>query len=283
VAEIRESEVVAGGVRSPLLEAGPEEAAEGAVFLHGNPGSRLDWEDLVARVGEFGHAVAFDMPGFGQSRAPRGFDFSPEGYAEFIASALGRLGVQRAHFVVHDVGGIFTWPLALEHPGLIGSVVAMNTGMLDGRRWHRAARMWRRPVIGELVQLLTTRKRFQNGLTASGAMPLPEDFLERMYQDYDRDTRRSILKLYRAMDVPYPASSSWKTALASLDPPALIAWGEQDRFVPPRAIERIKAALPGAEVAMLPDSGHFPFADDPESTASLVIPFLRERLAGVPA
>jgi pimeloyl-ACP methyl ester carboxylesterase len=283
LAEIRDGEVVVDGVRSPLLEAGTRDAAEGAVLLHGNPGSRLDWEDLVARVGEFGRAVAFDMAGFGQSRAPRGFDFSPEGYAEFIDGGLAQLGIQRAHFVVHDVGGIFTWPLALEHPALIGSVVAINTGMLDGRRWHRAARMWRRPVIGELVQLLTTRKRFEEGLTANGTRPLPERFVERMWRDYDRGTRRTVLKLYRAMDVPYPASSSWKTALASLDPPALIAWGEQDRFVPPRAIERIKAALPSAKVAMLPDSGHFPFADDPEGTASRVIPFLRERLAGAPA
>ncbi|MEK6278258.1 MAG: alpha/beta hydrolase [Actinomycetota bacterium] len=278
MAEIGTGEVVVDGIRSPLVQAGPGEAGEAAVFLHGNPGSSRDWEDLIARTGEVGRAVAFDMPGFGQSQAPRSFDFSPEGYARFIDAALAQLGVQRAHFVVHDVGGIFTWPLALEHPGLIGSVVAMNTGLLDGRRWHRVARMWRRPLLGELVQLLTTRKRFEDGLTADGAMPLPEAFLERMWRDYDRATRRTVLKLYRTMDPPYPASDSWKGALASLDPPALIVWGERDRFVPPKAIERIKTALPGAQVVVLPGSGHFPFADDPEGTAGAIVPFLRSRL-----
>jgi pimeloyl-ACP methyl ester carboxylesterase len=279
VAEIRSGEVVLDGVRSPLIEAGPGEATEAAVFQHGNPGSSRDWEDLVARTGEFGRAVAFDMPGFGQSKAPRSFDFSPEGYARFVDASLAQLGIQRAHFVVHDVGGIFTWPLAVEHPRLVGSVVAMNTGILDGKRWHKVARMWRRPLVGELVQLLTSRRRFERGLTADGAMPLPEQFVERMWRDYDRGTRRTVLKLYRTMDPPYPASDAWKSALSSLDPPALIAWGERDRFVPPKAIERIGAALPSAEVVVLPGSGHFPFADDPEGTAAAVVPFLRRRLA----
>lgn len=276
--EIREGEVAVDEVRSPLIDAGPAGSADAAAFVHGNPGSRLDWEDLVGRAGDFGRAVAFDMPGFGDCRAPRDFDFSPEGYAAFLDASLARLGIRRAHFVVHDVGGIFTWPLALLRPELVGSVVAMNTGMLDGKRWHKAARLWRRPLIGELVQLLITRRRFERGLTADGTMPLPAEFVERMYNDYDRDTRRSILKLYRTMDVPYPASGSWKSALATLDPPALITWGERDRFVPPKAIERIRAALPSAEVVILPDSGHFPFADDPEGTAAAVIPFLRRQL-----
>jgi pimeloyl-ACP methyl ester carboxylesterase len=278
VARIRTGEVVVEGIRSPLIEAGPGRAAEAVLFVHGNPGSRMDWANLVGRVGDFGRAVAFDMPGFGHSHGSRGFDFSPEGYAEFLDASLAQLGIRRAHFVVHDLGGIFTWPLALERPALIGSVVAMNTGMLDGRRWHRAARMWRRPVLGELVQLLTTRKRFETALTADGAVPLPDDFVERMYHDYDRATRNTVLKLYRAMDVPYPAASSWKSALASLNPPALIVWGERDRFVPPKTIERVRAALPSAEVAVLPDSGHFPFADAPEETAAAVVPFLQRQL-----
>jgi pimeloyl-ACP methyl ester carboxylesterase len=278
MAEVRTGEVVVDGVRSPLIEAGPADPGEAAVFLHGNPGSSRDWEDLSARTGEFGRSVAFDLPGFGQAQTPRSFDFSPEGYAGFIDASLARLGIQRAHFVVHDVGGIFTWPLALENAALFGSVVAFNTGMLDGKRWHRVARMWRRPVVGELVQLLTTRRRFEDGLTANGAMPLPEEFLERMWRDYDWATRRAVLKLYRTMDPPYPASDSWKRALSSLDPPSLIVWGELDRFVPAKAIERIKSALPSAQVMMLPDSGHFPFADDPQGTAAAVEPFLRGQL-----
>jgi pimeloyl-ACP methyl ester carboxylesterase len=277
VAEVREREIELAGLRSPAIESGPE-AAEAAVFVHGNPGSSADWKDLAGRVGEFARALAFDLPGFGGCRAPRDFDFRPEGFGEFIGAALDRLGVERAHMVVHDLGGPFTWPLVAARPELVSSVVMINTGMLSGRRWHTMARLWRRPLVGEAVQLATPRRLFERGLRSGDARPLPDEFVRRMGRDYDRHTRRAVLGIYRAADVPYPAASRWRAAISELDLPALIVWGEKDPFVPERAIEHLRAAFPSAEVVRLPASGHFPFADDPDGTAAAAVPFLQAQL-----
>lgn len=50
---VRWNSLTISGVRSPLIESGPPNDPEAVVFCHGNPGSRLDWEDLVSRSGEF--------------------------------------------------------------------------------------------------------------------------------------------------------------------------------------------------------------------------------------
>jgi pimeloyl-ACP methyl ester carboxylesterase len=277
-AAVGESELTVAGVRSPLLEAGPEGASEAVVFLHGNPGSSEDWRELAGRVGEFVRAVAFDLPGFGGCDRPGGFDCSVESYGEWIGRALGELGVERAHLVVHDFGGPFGFAWAERDPDALASLVAFNTGMLTGRRWHFWARTWRRPVIGELTMLWIPRGRFEKALSAGAAKPLPDDFLERMYRDYDRTTRTTVLKLYRAADVPHPAGRRWIEAFSGREIPALFVWGDRDPFVLENAVEHLRSAFPAAEVAHLPDSAHFPFADDPEGTAAAVIPFLRERL-----
>ena len=277
VAQVREREIELAGTRSPAIESGPA-AAEAAVFVHGNPGSSADWRDLAGRVGEFSRALALDMPGFGGCRAPRDFDFRPEGFSEFLGDALDLLGVERAHIVVHDLGGPFSWPLITARPELVSSVAMINTGMLSGRRWHTMARLWRTPLVGEAVQLATPRRLFMRGLQAGDGRPLPDEFVDRMGRDYDRHTRRAVLAIYRAADVPYPAASRWRATLASLDLPSLIVWGEKDPFVPPRAIEHLRSAFPSAEVVRLSGSGHFPFADDPEGTAAAVVPFLQAQL-----
>ncbi|MEA2550838.1 MAG: NADH:flavin oxidoreductase / oxidase family [Actinomycetota bacterium] len=49
------------------------------------------------------------------------------------------------------------------------------------------------------------------------------------------------------------------------------AWGHFER----RFAERHREAFPNAEFISLPDSGHFAPADDPESVARAVIPFLQ--------
>jgi pimeloyl-ACP methyl ester carboxylesterase len=279
---LQTGEVSVDGVNSPLIEAGPSDASEAVVFLHGNPGSSRDFEDLIGRVGEFGRALAFDLPGFGKADKPRDFDYTIEGYASFIDGVLGNLGVERAHLVVHDFGGAFGFCWAAGHPDALASAVMFNTGTWAHGRWHRAARLWRRPLIGELVMAITNRRSWRRALNAGPAMP--EAFVDRMYDDFDRGTRRAVLRLYRATDLPYPAAAGWAGALAELDRPALIVWGAKDPFLGSRRVENLKGPFPSAEVTMLEDSGHFPFADDPEASADAVLPFLRARVAaGAPA
>jgi pimeloyl-ACP methyl ester carboxylesterase len=94
-----EISVVIDGVRSPLVEFGPPEANEAVVFVHGNPGSRRDWESLARGVSEFGRAAAMDMPGFGTADKPVDFDYSVPGYAGFLGKLLAERKVQRAHLV----------------------------------------------------------------------------------------------------------------------------------------------------------------------------------------
>jgi len=43
VREVETGEIAFEGVRSPLIQAGPAGDSEAVVFVHGNPGSRLDW------------------------------------------------------------------------------------------------------------------------------------------------------------------------------------------------------------------------------------------------
>jgi pimeloyl-ACP methyl ester carboxylesterase len=277
MAELQESEIAVDGVRSPLIQAGPADSSEAVVFLHGNPGSRLDWGDLVRAAGDFSRALAFDMPGFGQADKPRDFDSTVEGYAAFVAGALNQLGVERVHLVVHDFGGPFGICWAAEHPDALESAVVFNTGSMTNRRWHRMGKLWRTPGVGEAVMAVTNRRAWRRAMNA-GPRPLPPTFVDRMYEDFDRGTRRTVLRLYRATDLPYPSASGWVATLAELDRPALIVWGAKDPFVGPGRAEALKRAFPSAELIMLDDSGHFPFADDPGRTAAAVLPFLRAQL-----
>jgi pimeloyl-ACP methyl ester carboxylesterase len=273
MSEVSRGQVAVAGVRSPLIQAGRQEDTEAAVFLHGNPGSRLDWELLIGEVGQNGRALAFDMPGFGQADKPRRFDYSIEGYAEFIAGALQQLGVERAHLVVHDFGGAFGFCWAAQHPEALASAVMFNTGTWTHGSWHQAARLWRRPLVGELVMALTNRRTWHQRMSA-GPDPLPAEFIDRMYDDFDRGTRRAVLKLYRATPLPYPAAQGWVDALAALDRPALIIWGASDPFLSTRRVEDLREPFPSAEAKVLEGSGHFPYADDPDAAAAALIPFI---------
>ena len=272
---VARTRVEVAGARPRLLQAGPEDSPEAVVFVHGNPGSADDWEALIgAAAGAGKRALALDLPDFGETEAPPGFEHTVPGYAGFLAAALRRLGVERAHLAVHDFGGPIGLSWAAAHPDAVASVTLIDTGILPGYRWHTMARIWRTPVLGELFQATATRPAFRYLVNRGEPRGLPRPFLEQMYDHYDRRTRRAVLKLYRATDEPGAAGESLSAALAPRDIPALVIWGEADAYLPAAYAARQREAFPSADVHVLPCSGHWPFADAPETVERLLVEFL---------
>jgi pimeloyl-ACP methyl ester carboxylesterase len=263
------------GLRSRLLEAGPRDSDEAVVFVHGNPGSSQDWRDLVARTGEFARAVALDMPGFGRADKPADFDYTVPGYARFLGHALDELRIRRAHLVLHDFGGPWGLTWAAANPGALASAVLINTGALVGYRWHYLAKIWRTRGLGQAFMATTSRPAFGLLLRHGNPRGLPRAFVDRMYRDFDRATRRAVLRLYRA--TPAAELARPARALRDADVPALVVWGTHDPYIPSVQAERQHEAFPGAEVVLLDRSGHWPFADDPDAVAEVVVPFLRRQ------
>jgi pimeloyl-ACP methyl ester carboxylesterase len=269
------SSVAAGNTRSRLIQAGPSEAGEAVVFLHGNPGSADDWARLVGAVGGSGRrAVAFDLPDFGETVAPAGFEHTVPGYATFVQEALATLGIERVHLVLHDFGGPIGLVWAAMNADALASVTLIDTGILPGYHWHSLARIWRTPVIGEIFQATATRGAFRFLLNRNEPRGLPRDFVEAMYDHYDRRTRRAVLKLYRDTDDPGSAGEAFAELMAPRDIPALVIWGEHDAYLPASFAPRQRDAFPSAEVHVLAASGHFPHADAPETVERLLLEFL---------
>jgi pimeloyl-ACP methyl ester carboxylesterase len=264
------------GIRSPVLEAGPADSTEAVVFVHGNPGSSEDWRPLVGEAGQFARAIAIDLPGFGRADKPADFDHTVEGYATHLGKALERLGVDRAHLVLHDFGGLWGLAWAARDPDAFASAVLINTGILHGYRWHYLARIWQTPGVGEAFMAAATRPGFRLLLKHGNARGLPTDFIDRMYRDFDKGTKRAILRLYRASRDPRPLLDQLSASLRGLDRPVLVVWGARDPYVPVKHAHRQRDTFPEADVLILNESGHWPFVDDPVAMRWAVVPFLRK-------
>lgn len=274
----RARRIVVGGLSSPVIEAGPQDEREAVVFVHGNPGSSTDWTALVDATGELGRAVAVDMPGFGKADKPRDFDYQVSAYADFLQGALTELGIEWVHLVLHDFGGAFGLFWGLQHPQAWASVVLINVGIMPGYEWHTMARRWRTPVLGELTQAWIPRAGWRRAMQKANPKGLPAEFVDKMYDDYDHATRRAVLKLYRATPDPGSTAVELGTEMAELHKPALVIWGAKDPFIGVEFAERQREFFEVEDVAILQESGHWPFQDDPQRVVQTVLPFLGKQL-----
>lgn len=267
-------EISVHGVRSPYLHHGPEQASEAVVFVHGNPGPKEDWSVLMERLSPAVRAVAPDMPGYGAADRPRRFRYTVDGYAEHLAGFLGQLGIERAHLVLHDFGGAWGLRWMADHRERVGSLALVNAGLMPGYRWHGIARVLQTPILGELFQLTATRAGMKSFLDARNPKPLPDDYYDRVRAAADWGHKRAVLKLYRASKDVAALSEPLLARLAGLDIPVLVVWGAGDPFMPASFAQAQRELFPNAVIHVLEGAGHWPFIDDPEGVAALVVPFL---------
>jgi pimeloyl-ACP methyl ester carboxylesterase len=275
MSDIRTIAVTVNGVASPTLQAGDQTAREAVVFVHGNPGPKEDWLDLVDATGDFARAVAPDMPGYGAADKPKQFDYTASGYASHLSGILGQLGIERVHLVMHDFGGAWGLMWAVQHPDAFASATLINTGVLLDYRWHRLAKIWRTRGVGELFMATTNKKGFRMVIRHDNPR-LPSPQIERLYESSSGwPTKRAILKLYRA--TPATAMGALRDPLRQLDRPALVVFGTDDAYIPFEQADRQRESFPSATVTLLEGLGHWPFLEDPARVSERVIPFLRER------
>src|SRR3712207_377134 len=232
LAPVTEGVVTVAGVRSPYLTAGPADADEAVVFVHGNPGPAEDWRRLVARTGTFARAVAPDMPGFGGADEPERFVYTVDGCARHLAGLLDELGVRRAHLVLHDFGGMWGLHWAADHPDRFASATLVGIGVLRDYRWHSLARIWRTSGLGELFLRTSTLPASRLLLQRGTPRGLPWDVIERLHRSLkDAGTQRALLRLYRATDAAAVAEDLHRR-LGGTDRPELAGWGRYDPFPP---------------------------------------------------
>lgn len=258
-------EVSVRGVRSPVLTAGPPDGAEAVVFVHGNPGPADDWRDLLTRAGELGRAIAPDMPGYGRAGKPKHFSYPVDGYAGYPAALLDQLGITRAHIVAHDFGGPWALARAARHPGALASATLLNTGVAIDYRWHRYARIWRTPVLGEGFPGNGQPPGVPDAARPREPATGPRSNRPHLHVSRSWATKRAVLKLYRA--TPAATLAGPAAALRPLDRPALVIWGTRDAYLPCEQAERRRQAFPSAQVELLQGHGHWVMLENPERVA----------------
>jgi pimeloyl-ACP methyl ester carboxylesterase len=220
------------------------------LYVHGVPTNGALWEPFLERTG----GIAVDLPGFGRSTKRGDFDFTIEGYGRFLDRFAELVDLGPFRLCVQDWGALALAWAARRAERVERLVIIDAVPLLPGYRWHRVARAWRTPLLGEIAMGLTTKFAFKRGV--------PAPLVDLIWDHFDQGTQRAILRLYRASDPEVLAAAGAR--LGDLKAPALIAWGGRDPYLPAHFADAYAQALGGeAEVVHLPEAGHWPWLDEP--------------------
>jgi len=248
------------------------------LLVHGYPESSYMWRDILPALAGAGfHALAPDLPGYGDSDAGAG-----GGQWERHVEALERFRAQQeldtVALVVHDWGGLIGLRWACDHPGAVWSLVISDTGFFADGKWRGPGEVLRTEGQGEQFVDGLDRDGFA-GLLGSVSAGIGPDAVDEYFKAFaDEPRRRGQLELYRSGD--FEKLAPYQGRLAELGVPTLMLWGEDDFAAPVAGARRFEREIPGSEVVVLEGTGHFVVADAPDRYAEELVRFLRRARPG---
>lgn len=242
------------------------------VFLHGIGGDAESWRpQLDGFSGEY-RAIAWDMPGYGDSAPLDEMTFSA--LVESLAVLLDRLSVERAHLVGHSLGGMIAQAFALAHPERLRSLTLAGTSAAFGKRVDGGLDMsWRDSFVEQRLGPL------DRGASMAELAPKLVQGLVGDKPD-PKGVEQAILSMASVPEAGYRAavhcltSFDQQATLADIRTPTLLIAGEKDPAAPPRVMQRMADALPDARLQTIPGSGHLMHLERPAAFNHLLADFL---------
>ena len=263
------------------------------VLLHGWPGSRRDYAELVPRLEGEADLVLPDLRGFGDSDRHRGrpaADYAAPAQAASVRALVAELGLERPVLVGYDVGGRVAQAIAREAPAQIrGLVLSPPIPGIGDRVLSAGAQreFWyqpfhRLPLAEELLALGPPAVRaylrhFWSHWSAEG-WELPAEELERLVETYAAPGAFAASIAWYRSGAGAVESSLRETVPAPeerIAAPTIVLWGDEEPLFPLEWADRIDEFFADARLEKLAGVGHFTPLEAPDAVADGV----REMLA----
>jgi pimeloyl-ACP methyl ester carboxylesterase len=232
---------------------------EPLLFLHGADGL-IEWPAILDDLAQNYEVIVPDLPGFGKTPNPDFVDDISD-VAYFGLDLLERLGRGKVRILGHSLGGWAALEMAVRSQELIHSLALIAPAGIHLKGVPKADIFMIDP---------DEQARLAYADAALGAAAA-ERALAGRYQQEAILNRIASARLGWSPRLYNPRLERW---LHRIHVPSLILWGDSDRIIPPAYAQAFGAAIPAAQVTLVPNAGHLPHVEARAAVLDLLRPFL---------
>lgn len=248
-----------GEIALHLLKGG---AGVPTLVLHGIEGDE-GWNAFHQELSGSATVYAPSHPGFGRTECPDWFHSVPH-LATFYNWYLQEADLRGVDLIGVGLGGWIAAQMAIMSSERLRSLTLVGAaGILpeQGEVYDVFVELWR-----DVIQ-----RSFRDHLTAPEYLRIYGADFEPQFGGIREAGRTMAMKLaYR----PFMYDRALPGLLGKIRVPTLVVWGDSDRIIPMECGERYARAIPGAQLAVLEECGHWAHLDRPEALAGTIRNFV---------
>lgn len=235
------------------------------LLLHGLGSSTRDWEMQVPDLARHFRLILLDFRGHGRSSRPIG-PYPVPLLAEDVVQALDRLGIGPVHVLGLSLGGMVGLHLAVHHPAMVVRLVVTNTASeVVPRSFGQWLQLKERLIAARLLSARSVGRMIGRRLFPK----VEQRALRREFElRWGRNDRRGYSYALQGL-----AGWTITERLGEVRAPTLVVAGERDHL-PLLPAAELARRIPGAQLVVVPDSGHATPIDQAGVFNELVLRFL---------
>jgi pimeloyl-ACP methyl ester carboxylesterase len=252
-----------------------EEAGQGIplVCLHTAGADARQWRHLLNDTDVTRHfrVLAFDLPWHGKSNPPDGWHYeddrlTTEGYTEIIRTFCRTLELEKPVVMGCSIGGRIVLNLAIKHAAEFHALIGLEAADFQSP-WYDTSWLYRPDVHGgEVCAALVS------GLMAPQSPETTRQESLWYYMQSGPGIFKGDLYFYRV-------DGDLRDQVGDIDTgvcPLFMLTGEYDFSCTPQDTLRTAEQIPGAEVTVMEQLGHFPMSENPDQFRRYILPVLEK-------
>jgi pimeloyl-ACP methyl ester carboxylesterase len=240
------------------------------ILLHGMAAWGFLWTPILHLLTPHFRVLIPDLAGFGYSDKNDNFDRSIRKQAELIELWMDAIGVPRAAFVGHEIGGGVALRLATLKRDRVTRLTLINPVSYDS--WPGTLMLQlSNPQSHHRLSSRRTYMLLKRGLKRGFSQP-HEEFLAGILAPYTTEIGKLSL-IRNAVALNTNLTMEISHLLHSLRTPTLVICGEEDPFQAMKYSDRLASDIPGAQLVHLQKARHFVMADRPDIIADCLTQF----------
>ena len=235
------------------------------------------WYGFLPRFSPEYDVLLWDYPGQGRS-STLDVPYSLERFASYLERILDENDIDRVHLIGISYGGFVALEFARQfqsrlHTLVLSGIILSHENLFEmyealSLRFYRSDH-----ATFELYTHYMYEKIFGEAFVTAAWEKL-EGMRTSFYERY-KDRRTALIRLTEAQDPFFAALDERLIEYRSIETPALIIAGEEDRVMAPKFQKKIASILPNSRFELIRDAGHVVYLEKPEEFFGLVLPFMR--------
>jgi pimeloyl-ACP methyl ester carboxylesterase len=261
---------------TPVGEVAYEVFGEGppVVLVHGTPVRSYLWRNIVPALAESHSVYAYDLLGYGESEKGEGQDVSIPVQARLLGELAEGWGLDAPAIDGHDIGGgIVLRAHLLEGVGF-SRIAVLDAVVLTPWLSEPRSSTWHVREYEEAYEAMPDHLfgAFFSAYLGETNSNLGEEAFEVYLAPWRGEGgRRAFVR--QALQFEERHTGEIEPWLGSVEVPVLVAWGEEDGWLDPSQAPRLREEIPGSELELISEAGHFVQEDAPEEIAKVLASF----------